>query len=199
MDAETRKLFHAIDDEVLFLFYRWTIFRQLFGSGKENLELLNRSGSNVFVLLQTLVTDNVFLTLSCLTDPEKTGPDQNVSIKNLLRKIETDLDDKLREQLRKKLKKLEAMLTNLRKHRNKRIAHLDLDHAIKVKSLPPVTNGELEDALDLVKSIMKDIWLALFNTSVWYDPHIAYGCDGEFLLSVLRKAQRNSTSSAKTF
>lgn len=199
MDAETGKFFHAIDDEVLFLFYRWKIFRQLFVSGKENLALLNQSGSNVFALLQTLMIDDVFLTLSRLTDPEKTRADENVSIKNLLRKIDGDLDNKLREDLRKKLKKLEALSINLRKHRNKRIAHLDLDHAIKVRSLPPVTNGDLEDALDLVKSIMKSVWLALFDVSVWYDPAIAYGCDGEFLLSVLRKAQQNSISSAKTF
>ena len=43
MNAEA-KIFHAIDEEVLQMFYRWKILQQLFGSGKENLDLLNRSG-----------------------------------------------------------------------------------------------------------------------------------------------------------
>lgn len=142
----------------------------------------------MFVLLQTLVIETTYLTLSRLTDPESTGGHQNLSIRNLLGKIEANLNDKLLKDLRSKLGKLEAMSRNLRKHRNKRIAHLDLDHAIKVKSLPSVTYGDLGDALELVRSIMQDIWLALFDASVWYDPHIAYGCDGEYLLRILRDA-----------
>ncbi len=196
MDTETRKLFHAIDDEIVQLFYRWKIFSQLFDSDKEAVQLLNQSGSNVFALLQTLIIENTYLTLARLTDPERTGVYENLSIRNLVAKIEADLNENLRKNVCRKLAKLDAVSKSLRKHRNKRIAHLDIDHAIKLKSLPSVTYGDLEDALELVRSIMQDIWLALFNASVWYNPHIAYGCDGEYLLRILRKAHQNSASDA---
>ena len=111
----------------------------------------------------------------------------------MLAAVEVDLEDRVRTAVKQKLAQLGVASKNLRKHRNKRIAHFDLEHAIKVKQLEAATNGELEDALELIRSIMKDIWLARFGSSVWYDPHLAYGCDGEFLLEILRRAHTNKT------
>ncbi len=79
MDTEIRILFNCIHEEVVQLFYRWKMFRQLFGSGEENLNLLNQSGSNVFALLQGLIIENAFLTVCRLTDPERTGSYQNLA------------------------------------------------------------------------------------------------------------------------
>ena len=194
MNAEIEKLFFAIDEEIVQLFYRWKIFSQLFGNGMENLKILNQSGSNVFALLQTLVIENVYLTLSRLTDPEKTGAHQNLSIRNLVGKLESELSEKLRKDLTTKLAKLDALCKNLRKYKNKRISHLDLGQAIKAKSLPPVTYGELEDALGLVRAIMQELWLELFDSSVYYEPDIDYGCDGDYLLQTLRKAHGPSVT-----
>ena len=189
MDTEIRILFNCIHEEVVQLFYRWKMFRQLFGSGEENLNLLNQSGSNVFALLQGLIIENAFLTLSRLTDPERTGSYQNLSIRNLLGKIETTLGDKVREDLRGKLAKLEAATEKLRSHRNKRIAHLDLNHAVKLERLPSVEYGDVEHAMELLEFIMRGFHLVLCNADTRYrEPSIAYGCDGNHLLGVLRDA-----------
>lgn len=189
MDTEIRILFNCIHEEVVQLFYRWKMFRQLFGSGEENLNLLNQSGSNVFALLQGLIIENAFLTLCRLTDPERTGPYQNLSIRYLLGRMETTLDDKVREDLRRKLARLEAATEKLRSHRSKRIAHFDLDHAVKPEQLPSVEYGDVEDALELLESIMRDFHLAVWNADTRYrEPSIAYGCDGNHLLGMLRDA-----------
>ena len=182
-------LFNCIHGEVVQLFYRWKIFRQLFGSGEENLNLLNKSGSNVFALLQRLTEDNISLTLCRLTDPEMTGPYENLSIRNFLGRIEAVLNDKVREDLRGKLAKLEAATEKLRIHRSKRIAHLDLSHALKPERLPLLQYGDLQDALKLLESIMRDLHLFVFNADTSYkEPAVAYGCDGEYLLRFLRDA-----------
>lgn len=189
MNPEIQLLFDRIHCEVVQLFYRWKIFRQLFGSGEENLNLLNKSGSNVFELLQRLTEDNVSLTLCRLTDPERTGSYENLSIRNFLGRIEAVLDVTVRQDLHEKLARLEAATGKFRIHRSKRIAHLDLSHALKPELLPPLWYGDLQDALKILESIMKDLHLIALNADTSYkEPAIAYGCDGEYLLRFLRDA-----------
>jgi len=187
MDTEIRTLFNCIHEEVVQLFYRWKIFRQLFDSGEENVSLLNQSGSNVFALLQGLIIENAFLTLCRLTDPEMTGSFENLSIRNILRKMAATLKDENRGDLSGKLARLEAATEKIRSHRNKRITHLDLKHAIKAEPLPAVEYGDLEDALGILECIMRDLHRVLWNADTRYrEPTIAYGCDGDHLLRVLR-------------
>lgn len=189
MDQEIQSLFCRIHGEVIQLFYRWKIFRQLFGSGEDNLNLLNKSGSNVFALLQRLTEDNVLLTLCRLTDPERTGSYENLSVRNFLGRIEAVLNVTVRQDLQRKLTRLEAATEKLRIHRSKRIAHLDLSHALKPELLPPLLYGDLQDALRTLESIMKDLHLIVLNADTSYkEPAIAYGCDGEYLLRFLRDA-----------
>ena len=189
MDTQIGVLFSHLDEEVAQLFYRWKIFQQLFGSGTESLNLLNQSGSNVFAMLQGLTIDNVFLTLCRLTDPERIGSHKNLSIRYLLGRMETTLTDKVREDLHGQFTELEAATEKLRSHRSKRIAHLDLDHAVKPEELPPVEYGDLENALRLLESIMQDLHLVVWNAGAHYrEVSIAYGCDGDHLLRILRDA-----------
>lgn len=195
MDAQIGLLFSHLDEEVAQLFYRWKICHQLFGSGKENLNLLNQSGSNVFALLHGLIIENVFLTLSRLTDPERIRSHENLGIRSLLARLETTLDDKVRNSLRGQLTKLEAATETLRSHRNKRIAHLDLNNVIKLEPLPSVEYGDLENALELLESIMRDLRLLVWDADTDYrNQSIAYGCDGEYLLCVLRQVHNLGSS-----
>jgi len=48
MGPKIAKMFKSLDREVINIFYRWKIFRQLFDGGEKNINLLNRSGANVF-------------------------------------------------------------------------------------------------------------------------------------------------------
>lgn len=195
MDAQIGLLFSHLDEEVAQLFYRWKICHQLFSSGKENLNLLNQSGSNVFALLHGLIIENVFLTLSRLTDPERIRSHENLGIRSLLARLETTLDDKVRNSLRGQLTKLEAATETLRSHRNKRIAHLDLNNVIKLEPLPSVEYGDLENALELLESIMRDLRLLVWDADTDYrNQSIAYGCDGEYLLCVLRQVHNLGSS-----
>ena len=190
MDKETESIWRVLDEEVVQLCGRWKAYNQLFQSGKENVKLLNNSGSYIFHLLQIMIIDNVFLTLSRLTDPAQQGRNKNASLHNLVARIEGTIDEVFRLNLRVRLAELENVCKNMRTHRSKRIAHIDVNRGLKVSTewLPSVTYGEIEDALKLICEIMEDIALALFNISPDYDPDFAYGCDGSKRLYVLRKA-----------
>jgi hypothetical protein len=189
MESEVRKLFWSLHKEVLYLFYRWKIYRQLFDSGADNLKLLNQSGSNVFALLHNLIMDDVFLTLCRLTDPVKTNGKTNLSLRYFLGKASTLLTDELRKDLKRKFTRLDKLTNSVRDHRKRRIAHLDLRYASEIEALPPVMHRDLDDSLKLLNSVMRDLHVALFNADTNYQkPAIAYGCDGDYLLRVLRDA-----------
>lgn len=195
MESAHRKLFWFLHSEVLYLFYRWKIYRQLFDSGADNLKLLNQSGSNVFALLQSLIMDDVYLTLCRLTDPAKSNGKKNLSLRYFLGTVGSTLNDQLRKDLKKKLARVDNLTKSIRDHRRRRIAHLDLGYASQAEPLPPVVHRDLDESLDLLNSLMKDLHVALFDASTDYkEPAIAYGCDGEYLLTVLRGANDSERS-----
>jgi len=189
MDEEFKALLQVIDEDVVQLCGKWKIYNQLFGSGQDNIELLNKSGSNVFSMLQILILDNVFLTLSKLTDPKKQGGHENTSISNLLKQLSCSMDDELFVKLETQLEELKTVCKNIRTHRNKSIAHSDISrvHKASTEFLPQITYGEIEDALKILREMMQDITVLLFGGSSGYDPDIAYGHGTDKLFYVLRK------------
>src|SRR4030042_5336764 len=99
-----KRILQAIEDEFILLKYHWKIFCQLYGSGPENIELLNKSGSNVFQLLQKLIIDDAMLKLCRLTDPPKSAGKETASIKGYLEKIQ--VIDKKNDEIEILLSKL---------------------------------------------------------------------------------------------
>jgi hypothetical protein len=195
LDEATSKLFDAIHDELMLLFGQWKIHDQLYGSGEENLALLRKSGGNVFYYLQGLLEENAFLTLARLTDPERTGGHENASFPLLVEAVAPYLDDAANRDLKRRLKALQDAVDNIREHRNKRIAHRDSATATGSHSLPQVSYGDVDDAMDLTGSLMGKVWLHLGKGSTDYDdPHLPYGSDGQKLLSVLRRGHDHGRS-----
>ena len=194
VDEETQLIFSALDKQIIEFYHRWKIYEQLFGSGQENIDLLNKSGSNVFFLFQKMVLDDIFLILSRITDPAQQGKNENASLYNLVNRIENQIPNSYDLKLRKQLGELKKVCQNITVHRRKRLAHADINHALKATAewLPPVTFGEIEDALSRVRKLMGDIMLLIFESSTslysGYDIPMPSGHDGEKLLSLLREA-----------
>lgn len=177
----------AVNSEVIQLAFRWKIFCQLFDSGPENIELLNKSGSNVFSLFQRLVIDDVMICLSRLTDPEKSLGNENASIRNVVAKSKACLSAPTIAEVELLVITLDSHVQNVRKHRNKVLAHADLSHALNVSALPPVTYDELEKAMNTLQEILSKVASEALRWTTHYDTIIRYGCGGDSLLQVLKR------------
>ncbi len=188
MNTDLLPLFVSINQEVVQLSYRWKIFLQLFDSGEENLLLLNTNGSNVFQILQELILDNTILTLSRLTDKEKSSGQENASINNFLAKAKPRLNQISLDELDHTLGRLDSYVQNLRIHRNKAIAHKDMDHAVGARQLPDVTYDDLENSMEELRKIMSKFGKDLFNIQTCYSVIFKFDQDGVGLLGVLKKA-----------
>ena len=83
---------------------------------------------------------------------------------------------------------LKEVSANIRRHRNKRITHLDLRTSTAVDDswLPRITWGELEDAVELLKDLVLDICRASGEPTPDYDPIMPAARDGRKLIKVLK-------------
>lgn len=185
--TDLENVLNAVNDQVIQLAFRWKIFCQLFDSGPENIDLLNKSGSNVFGLFQQLVLDDVMICLSRLTDPEKSSRNENASIRNVAAKAKACLPATIIAEVEALVNKLDNHVLNVRKHRNKALAHADLDHALNVSTLPSVTYDELENAMETLQEIVSKVASEACRWTTHYDTIIQYGCGGDSLLEVLKR------------
>ena len=187
MVNEHRDLLNAIEREFIQLCYRWQLFCQLFDSGQKNIDLLNKSGSNVFQLLQKLIIDDAMLALCRLSDPDKSMGKENASIRNMLKKVRAELSDEDAREIDAKLSELKEHMNKISILRNKAISHTDYEHALNTVLLPRPTYGELEDSMKAIERMLNIITGKLYNYSSSYLPSMPYGHDGNKLLHVLSK------------
>ena len=181
--------FETIDRSVQQIFARWKIYNQLFDSGEENVALLNASGSNVFFLLQRLLLDDTILAISRLTDPPATGKNDNASITRLAALARPSLAPSVASEVDASLARLAQHVINARRHRDKAIAHADLQHAVDSLALPEIAYGELEGAIQELEKLMLRLGSSSVRRVGGYEPVLAFGTDGNALLQELRKAK----------
>jgi hypothetical protein len=183
-----RDLWEYLESEVTWLHGRWKIYRQLYGTSPERIDLLNKTASAFFYIVENTLFDGVVLALSRLTDPATKGSQDNAVLEQLLRQPEIMADAALIARLTDRLQQLRDKCTEFRKIRNKRIGHNDLSIALKATSLPPVSREMVEGALLLLREFMNDVQQH-FTGSVTAYEHFAMMSDGEALIYRLRQAQ----------
>lgn len=191
-----REVFAALKTEIIDLHLRWIIYRQLFAASPEKIDLLNKSGSNVFFLLQHLLLDDCALRLSKLTDPAEQGKFANLSVLQLLECIAGADKEFPRDKVEALIGELTGRSEKFRKLRNKRIAHADLHHALKVaeEPLPGISREDVEQALKVLRQVMNAIELHYDNSQTLYEETIvAHDADGNQLLKVLEKGRTAAT------
>ena len=186
--SDLEETIKTVHDQLVQISLRWRIFVQLFDSGQENIDVLNKSGSNVFRLLQMSLIDDVIMSLSKLTDAEKWSGSENASIHNVVKKWRQQLsDDADTTEIDEQLKTVAVYCNNIRQYRNKTLAHADLLYALKVSTLPRITYDEIELTVEALKKILIKIAADACERSLSYGVIDRYGTGVDALLKVLKQ------------
>ncbi|HVS80322.1 MAG TPA: hypothetical protein VHE60_01140 [Pyrinomonadaceae bacterium] len=82
--------FEAIEDDVLWVHAKWTIYRQLFATSEERISLLNDFAPDFFQIVHDSVLHDIVLTMGRLTDPAETGDKENLTFEQLIKILEAD-------------------------------------------------------------------------------------------------------------
>jgi hypothetical protein len=188
--TEIDEIYEALYQQVSYLYAKWGVFCQLYGSTKEVVDLLNNSAPSFFRICEDVLVDDILLNISRLTDPKQTFKRDNLSLERLVHSIDEVQFPKLKDEIEKLLAKAKDKCTFARDLRNKRIAHNDLSTKLQVNPnpLPTVTRKKIEDALESICNVMNAVAGYFEDSTVAYELAILPN-DGNTLIARLRDAK----------
>lgn len=185
-------VWRVIDYEVAWLHGRWAIYRQLYGTSEARVEVLNQSAGTFAYMLQDVLLDDVQLGLAKLGDPATTrvkgNTVENLTLRNLCQLVTAS--GGLVTELPSLLAAYDDACANARERRNKRIAHFDMQTALKNKaSLRGPSREEIEIALEALRSVVNYISLHFTGTQTAYELTVL-DSDGDSLIGALKRGLR---------
>jgi hypothetical protein len=149
--VETHPIVRGVYSQVVLLSFAWHEFRALFLSEPSRIEILNKAAGGFFGIIQDTLVDALFLRLAVLSDPARSGKYENVSFDRLMEELRCELGVKGAESEADRVRQeFHAAVAGIKAHRNKRIAHADVDVvATQVVPLDRVTIDDLRKGVDL--------------------------------------------------
>ena len=186
MPPDLAKEYGEIKNEVMWIFYKWEIYTQLY-SDAGTVDLLNEAAPSVFRILQDVVIDDTLISLSRLNDPAKTGRFDNLTLNRLVESIDPVQFLECRTKVQSLINILDKKIDFARSHRNKRIAHSDLQTRLQspAQPLPDISLRAIQDLLDGVALVLNSIEMYFDSASTSYG-HTISPDDGNTLIEVLR-------------
>lgn len=181
-------VYHALYTEVTWLHAKWGEFRKLYGHSKERIDLLNQSAGFLFRVVQDVLLDDVLLHICRLTDPPANKPgSKNLSLLGLAKAIQ---DAALASKVRRLANEAASKADFARERRKKRLAHLDLEHALKrtATPLPGVSLQKIEDVLALFRKVLNALHHEYVKSTVKFEEVFSIG-DAGALVRCLRRAR----------
>jgi hypothetical protein len=186
----TGELFYELWSDMAHLQLDWQNYQSLYGTSPERIDLLSWAAPLFFALLDGILFHDIILAIARITDPATTGKFENASLENLLTKLEPHLESDLARQFYKSLSDLSELCKLVRDHRDKIIAHNDLDIALRYRDDPlaGISRAHIDSILGKIKTLMGDIEEQFRGIPTSYY-HVFALNDGETLIHVLENAR----------
>jgi hypothetical protein len=153
MGHDLGSLYHALWNELAWLYSKWEEYVELFGTKPSRIELINRAAGHFFRIVQDSLWEDALLHIARLTDPPRSVGKENLSIRKLPQLI-----------VQEPLKKEVLVLINVavekaefcRDWRNRHIAHKDLKLALSsgAEPLKPASRARVKEALGSISDVL---------------------------------------------
>jgi hypothetical protein len=189
MGAESGKLFHVLENELLWLTLQWVDFEELFGKKSTRIDIMNESAPVFFYRIQKVYWDHLLLGFSRLLDPAEANVKKtkkaNCTYPALLKQIALPyFQDGLKNCINKS--------NFCRDWRNRKIAHMDYEVYVKGGASTPLENASRKDfteVLYLLQQLHNDIRLHYKLGTCSFD-HVKINSHAGQLLRMLENGLR---------
>jgi hypothetical protein len=170
---------------------KWKLVMQLFGKSEARCTLLSQTGAVFFALTRDALITDALLTLGRLLDKPQQGKNNNLCLEYLLDSIRRRIDKDLASELEAVLKDARRSEAKARKHRNKRIAHNDLQtHLDDAGSpLPNATVGEMNELLESTQVFLNKIDMYFCKSQTLHSSQALNG-DADTMIGFLADGMR---------
>ena len=176
--------------EIATLYGNWKMLKQLFGENEERVELMNRTASSFFSVIQDALLADLCVRLSRLTDPTKNRHQENLTIERILELPCCSNNLALHRDLTKQIEELKTICEPIRKHRNKAIAPSDFAIALKPERLPVGLAQDIEKALQALVGIWNTMERKVDSTATNFTKFTFLRGNGDALIRALEWAEQ---------
>ena len=148
--------YYVLHNQVTHVHMNWAMISELV-KDQEQRSLLQSAGGYFFIEAHRVFANDVILRLSRLTDPARSGrPNQQRENLSLYALLDDISDPCSKSRIKNLIEEAKAKIAPLKKHRDKRIAHFDLNVALNNQtfSLPSINNQSVDEALLAVGKVL---------------------------------------------
>lgn len=163
MGNDLGELHFQLWHQVVWLHVKWNEYRALFGTGPEEIALLNAAAPVFFYHVERTFWQDILLHLCRLTDPPRRGKHERLSLTQLPSLI---ANESLRSEVQSLLDAARAKVNIFaRERRDREYAHTDLPplDGTQPEPLRPGSRKHVEDALAAIRDVMNCIEVAYEN------------------------------------
>ncbi|OGU56056.1 MAG: hypothetical protein A2X64_05175 [Ignavibacteria bacterium GWF2_33_9] len=167
MGNELGFLFYELLNDVYYLSSLWEEFKELYGVNEKRINLLNQTAPYLFYLVHTIFWKELILTVTRITDPEKTGPFVNASLYLFISKMK---DEPFKEECKKELEFVNASSEFCRDWRNKWIAHKDYNITTnpEAKQLSNGSRNDFQKIVEMIQQLTNKIQAHYLDSTTYY-------------------------------
>lgn len=157
-------VFHVLWNDRAWLVVKWQEYREMFGSGAEQVELLN-SASLFFQIVQDTLWQDILLHLCRMTDPPKSMGRENLTLRSLPDLIS---DPAFGAEVAPLVEQAIEATAFARDWRNRHIGHRDLALALKSGMQPLASASEVQvsAALSAIHAVLNRISERLLDSTL---------------------------------
>jgi hypothetical protein len=166
--AEIRDAMPIIEGEVHELRIYWEVYHTLFMKNEEKTKLLDAQFGPMLHLFQVLLGSQMILSISCLTDDDNKYQ-QSLSLSLLKKAVPVAKDKNFGAKVDDAYEKIKQTVAIVRQHRNKHIAHFDLNVALGHVPLDEVLLSELKSSLEQMEKFLNLFKREFENIEVGYE------------------------------
>jgi hypothetical protein len=127
-------------------------YRILYEKGQPRCDLLDEVARNFFRNLNRILVEYVLLQISKLTDPPRSGEDDNLTVKYILKLVSAE--DRKELGLDDLSVNIHSIRPYIREARNKLIAHLDTSTVLSRKTVGEIPEGVLNSFWNSLKEFV---------------------------------------------
>jgi hypothetical protein len=156
MGNDLGSLYHALWREFGWLSMKWDEYVELYGTKPSRIELLNRASGHFFRIVQDTLWEDTLMHISRITDPPKSMSKENLTIMKLPELIG---DKGVKEQVSKLIDIAVEKAEFCRDWRNRHIAHIDFDLAMKssAKPLQSANLAKVKEVLHCISDVLNAV------------------------------------------
>jgi hypothetical protein len=148
-----REVFPHVTGEACELRDWWEVYSHLFMEKEDLTEAMDERLGGVLRIFQSLLQDEMFLTITRLTDKDSRAQ-KNLTLWRLLDSIPDARDAGFGDKVRSSLEQIYKAAASIRTHRHKRIGHSGLSESLGTEILPIVTFNEIRGVLEQIEEFL---------------------------------------------